>query len=126
MKLLIYIASIVAFGDSLTVAGEETFAGLARLPQVLTDASPNLMILLESGNDILRNKRLRQTKRNLAAMIELAKAQGVEALLIRVPEKRLFSDVAPLYKELVIEYELVFADGLLCKNKYRSDTVYLN
>ena len=148
---------ILAFGDSLTVgvgasqatsypsmlaqlsnrhvvnagvSGEETTAGLKRLPVLLDEVVPNLLLLLEGGNDILRNKNLLQTKQNLAAMIELAQTRGIEVVLIGVPEKKIFSDVHPLYEELAIEYKLVFADDLLSsllrKNKYKSDAVHLN
>ena len=148
---------ILAFGDSLTVgvgtseaysyptvlaqlsdrkvvaagvSGEETTQGIIRLPAVMDEANPNLLILLEGGNDILRNKSLHDTKKNLAAMIELAQARGVQVVLIGVPEKKIFSDVAPLYEELAEQYRLVFSDdllsGLLRDNEYKSDAVHLN
>ncbi len=148
---------ILAFGDSLTVgvgtshensypvvlaqltgrnvisagvSGEETTQGLARLPMVMDEVKPNLLLLLEGGNDILRNKNRHTTKQNLAAMIELAKARQVQVVLIGVPEKKLFSDVAPLYEELAEQYNLVLADDLLSsllrKNQYKSDAVHLN
>ncbi len=148
---------ILAFGDSLTVgvgtsdtysyptvlaeltarkvvgagvSGEETTQGLARLPKVIDEVNPNLLILLEGGNDILRNKSMRNTKQNLAAMIELAQTRKVQVVLIGVPEKKIFSDVAPLYKELAEQYGLVFADdllsGLLRDNEYKFDAVHLN
>lgn len=148
---------ILAFGDSLTVgvgtsdaysyptvlaqlsgrkvvgagvSGEETTQGIIRLPAVMDKTDPNLLILLQGGNDILRNKNLHNTKKNLAAMIELAQARGVQVVLIGVPEKKIFSDVAPLYEELAEQYGLVFADdllsGLLRDNEYKSDAVHLN
>lgn len=148
---------ILAFGDSLTVgvgtseaysypivlselasrqvvsagvSGEETSQGLSRLPDVIDDVSPDLLILLQGGNDILRNRNLQKTKQNLATMIELAQSRGVQVVLIGVPEKKLFSDVAPLYEELAEQYNLVFADdllsGLLRDNEYKSDAVHLN
>ncbi len=148
---------ILAFGDSLTVgvgtsdaysyptvlsqlsgrevvsagvSGEETTQGIIRLPTVMDETNPNLLILLQGGNDILRNKNLHNTKKNLAAMIELALARGVQVVLIGVPEKKIFSDVAPLYEELAEQYGLVFADdllsGLLRDNEYKSDAVHLN
>ncbi len=150
-------ASILAFGDSLTsgygvdqadsypsvlqslsnrqvinagISGETTNEGLRRLPEVLDTTSPGLLLLLEGGNDILRGLNLIQTRRNLAAMIELAEQRGIPVVLIGVPEKKLFSDTAPLYHELAEEYRLVFADDvvahLLRDSRYKSDTIHFN
>lgn len=149
--------TIVAFGDSLTVgvgaaarhsypqvlaqlskrtvidagvSGEETAAGHKRLAKLLEDTAPNLLILLQGGNDILRNRNMQRVKQNLAAMIELAQSKGIDVVLIGVPAKKLFSDAAPLYIELANEYRLVFAEsllsGLLRKSQYKSDPVHLN
>ena len=148
---------IVAFGDSLTVgvgasevssypvvlsalsnrqvisagiSGEETSQGLARLPTVLDEAQPNLVILLEGGNDILRNRNAGTIKNNLAKMIEIIKSQNIDVVLIGVPEKKLFSDVAPLYEELALEHNVVLLNDvlsdLLRNNDYKSDAVHLN
>ncbi|MEM9056833.1 MAG: GDSL-type esterase/lipase family protein [Pseudomonadota bacterium] len=148
---------IVAFGDSLTagvgvaqrdsypsvlaaltgrrvinagVSGEVTAAGLARLPDVLAEHRPNLLVLLEGGNDILRNRDLDATQRQLSAMIALAKAQAVDVVLIGVPEKKLFSSSAPLYKALADEHDVVFdADvvgRLLRSAQYKSDQIHFN
>jgi lysophospholipase L1-like esterase len=149
--------TILAFGDSLTlgvgtteansypavlaqlsgrrvvnagVSGEVTSEGLARLSQVLKRTDPALMILLEGGNDILRNEPPAGIKRNLAAMIELAESRGVEVVLIGVPERSLFSVVAPLYGELAAEHSLVFEGSLLGRllrsPGYKSDAVHFN
>ncbi len=150
-------ATILAFGDSLTqgvgttkqhsypsvlaqlsgrkvvnagISGELTEQGLARLESVIDKNSPDLIILLEGGNDILRNRNLQQTKQNLTAMIALAKQKGVQLVLIGVPQKQLFSDVAPFFKELAEEHKLVF-DGelissLLRKRSNKSDMVHFN
>lgn len=148
---------ILAFGDSLTVgvgaserhsypqvlsmlsgrkvisagvSGEETSEGVKRLPAVLDEVRPNLLILLQGGNDILRNRNLHQAKQNLATMIENADSRDIDVVLIGVPEKKLFSDSAPLYQELADEYALVYSDdilsGLIRKNEYKSDSVHLN
>ena len=150
-------AVILAFGDSLTagigasaangypsvlsqlaernvvnagVSGEETAQGVKRLAGVLKQVNPDLLLLLEGGNDILRNRDLRRTKQNLAAMIELAHSMEIEVVLIGVPEKRLFSSVAPLYEELADQYKIVLIDNLLAsllrKSQYKSDAVHLN
>ena len=150
-------ATILAFGDSLTygkgvnegdsypsvlarltnrevvnagISGELTKDGLARLGDVLAEFNPELLILLEGGNDILRNQNLAKTKQNLASMIELAQAQGIQVVLIGVPEKKLFSNSASLFSELAKQYHLAY-DGeliasLLRSPKYKSDSVHFN
>jgi len=148
---------ILAFGDSLTYgvgskggknypevlsdlaglkvinagkSGETTSQGVLRFQVTLEEYSPELVILLEGGNDILRNYPASETKRNLSAMIEIAQERGVEVVLIGVPKKSLFSDSAPLYENLAVKYDLAF-DGellsdLLRSPKYKSDPIHLN
>ncbi|BES73530.1 arylesterase [Marinobacter nanhaiticus D15-8W] len=148
---------ILAFGDSLTegvgvaeeesypsvlaglsgvriinagLSGETTAEGLARLPSVLDRTQPDLMILLEGGNDILRNHDLTATRDNLARMVEMAQSRDIDVLLVGVPEKKLFSDTAPLYAELAERYELAFDDdvvaSLLRDPNMKSDSVHFN
>ena len=157
LKRLSSEATILTFGDSLTagvgtekqhsypsvlaklsnrkvvnagISGEVTELGLARLGDVIDETNPALMILLEGGNDILRNHNLAKTKKNLASMISLAKQKGVQLVLIGVPKKQIFSDAAPMYKELAEEHKLVFdgklISGLLRKRSYKSDMVHFN
>jgi len=148
---------ILAFGDSLTegvgttkqysyptvlgdlsgrriinsgVSGETSEEGLRRLPSELARISPDLLILIEGGNDILQNLGHADTKENLAAMIELAKSRGVPVVLVGIPEKKLFSSSAPFYKELAEQYQLVF-DGTLIgslqrSSELKSDHVHFN
>ncbi|WP_293267824.1 GDSL-type esterase/lipase family protein [Neptunomonas sp.] len=144
-----YGGSILAFGDSLTlgvgtvqtnsypsilaelsglnvinagISGETTESGLKRLPLELERTSPDLLILIEGGNDILQNKSESAIKANLKKMIELAQSKDISVVLIGVPQKRLFSDSAPLYQELAEEYQLVF-DGTLIGNLIRSPSL---
>lgn len=148
---------ILAFGDSLTsgvgvnpensypsvlsklsgkkvvnagISGEMTKQGLARLAKVFDENNPELMILLEGGNDILRNQNLSETKKNLSAMINLAKQQGVQVVLVGVPKKQLFSDSAPLYLELAEQHKLILESELIAslirKPKFKSDSVHFN
>ncbi|ACV27797.1 arylesterase [Kangiella koreensis] len=150
-------ATIVAFGDSLTegigaskegsypsqlamitglevvnagISGETTDRGLARFEDVLMQYNPELVILLEGGNDILRNHNQNQTKQNLAQMIDIAKQNNVQVLLMGVPEKNLFSSVAGFYDELAEEHQVAYMRGevsdLLKTKKYKSDQIHLN
>lgn len=148
---------ILAFGDSLTagvgtttadsypsileqlcgrrvinagVSGETTAQGVKRLPRLLDEIQPELLLLLEGGNDILRNHDLAQTKDNLAAMIEYAQSMGIQVVLIAVPEKALFSSRAKFYVELADNYQLVLIDGLIADllrtPGHKSDAIHLN
>ena len=148
---------IVAFGDSLTegvgavqehsypsilaklsglnvinagVSGETTGEGLLRLPEVIERYQPSLLILLEGGNDILRNKSATTIQKNLDSMITIALEKGIQVVLIGVPEKRLFSSSAPLYENLAEKYDLVFDSNLiasLMRNpSLKSDSVHFN
>lgn len=141
--------TILAFGDSLTagvgttearsypavlaaltglnvinsgVSGETTDSGLERLPQELDRADPDLLILIEGGNDILQNRSFSEIKTNITGMIELAKSRGIPVVLIGIPQKKLFSDSAPFYEELAAQFQLVF-DGDLIADLQRSPSL---
>ena len=149
--------TILAFGDSLTegrgvspaqsypsvlaslsghpvinggVSGELSRAGRARLPALLAEHRPALVILLEGGNDMLRGSGEVALKANLAAMIEVAQGSGAQVLLVAVPRKSLFADGAPLYGELAEQYGLVLDNDslgeLLRTPGLKSDAVHLN
>ncbi|WP_428036213.1 GDSL-type esterase/lipase family protein [Amphritea sp.] len=148
---------ILAFGDSLTqgvgsrdngdypaqlqqltgrkvinagVSGELSAEGLQRLPALLDQHQPALLILLEGGNDILQNRNKAQLKQNLAQMIEAAQQRQIDIVFIGVPEKALFSNSAPLYQELAEQYQLVFEPAVIAEllrdAQYKSDPVHFN
>ena len=148
---------IVAFGDSLTegvgtnkensypsvlaklsglnvinsgVSGETTSEGLVRLPYVIEEYKPSLLILLEGGNDILQNQSPRTIEQNLEKMILMARNQGIQLVLIGVPEKSLFSSSAPFYNDLAEKYDLVFDSSLIASllrsPSKKSDSIHFN
>jgi lysophospholipase L1-like esterase len=137
---------ILAFGDSLTagvgttsgksypavlgeltglkiinagISGETTDEGLQRLPQELDESVPDLIIILEGGNDFLQDRDASTIKNNIKQMIEISKSRGIQVVLIGVPQKSLLSTCAPLYKELADDFQLVF-DGTLISRLQRS------
>ncbi|GHD80000.1 arylesterase [Vogesella fluminis] len=108
---LAHAARIVVFGDSLSAAyglrpeqgwvrllqqqlgsthqvvnsslsGETTAGGLARLPAVLRQQRPDVLILELGGNDGLRGLPLPAMQDNLSAMVRLAQRAGARVLLI--------------------------------------------
>jgi len=77
-----------------SVSGETTAGGLTRLPNILAAHRPHLTIIELGANDGLRGLPLRQTARNLEAMIDLAKQQGSAVLLVGM---RLPPNYGPAY-----------------------------
>jgi acyl-CoA thioesterase-1 len=65
-----------------SVSGETTAGGLTRLPALLAAHRPRLTILALGANDGLRGLPLTLTARNLEAMIDLARKQGSQTLLV--------------------------------------------
>ena len=148
---------ILAFGDSLTygtgaaaeesypqvlaqmigrevvgagVPGETTIGGLARLPDLLEELRPKIMLLCLGGNHMLRKVDPAVTERNLRAMIDMAKQRGVAVVLIGVPRPGLFSGNAPIYETLAGEYDLPIEDSILkdvlYDNEFKSDPIHPN
>ena len=149
---------VLAFGDSLThgggaraeasypavleeligrrvvragVPGEVTARGLARLPGVLRDSAPDLLVLIHGGNDLLQRRARADIRANLRAMVQLARERGVAVVLIGVPDLGLIlGRSAGFYEELAGELELPY-DGealpaILQQSDLKSDPIHPN
>jgi acyl-CoA thioesterase I len=70
-----------------SISGETTAGGRTRLPALLRQHKPGLVVLELGGNDALRGLPLDESRTNLAAMAQAAKAAGARVLVIgmRVP-----------------------------------------
>ena len=150
-------AVVLAFGDSLTwgtgggengsypdqletlierrvinagVPGEISGAGVKRLPGLLEEYRPQLLILCHGGNDLLRRLDKQQLRENLRQMIEVAQQSGVEVVIIAVPSPGLLIGPPELYAELAAEFKLPFLGETLTEleteRKFKSDAVHLN
>lgn len=150
-------AVILAFGDSLTfgtgaptgrsypdilsgllnlpvinagVPGEISAAGMARLPRLLAEHQPALVILCHGGNDFLRRTDPALVEKNLRAMIEMTRATGAEVLLIGVPALGLTVSTHPLYSRLAENLSTPLNDEIVEKllrdRSLKSDAIHPN
>ena len=150
-------ATILAFGDSLTygsgakrdesypavlsrltglevinagIPGEVTSEGLARLPDVLDDVQPQLMIICHGGNDMLRQQGLQRAEKNLRSMIQLAQQQGVSVVLMAVPKPGVLLSSADFYEVIAEDMQIPFEGDVvadvLSKRSLKSDLIHPN
>jgi len=150
-------AIVLAFGDSLTsgygapagasypaaleqligrkvvnagVPGEVSAAGLARLPTVIEQVQPQLVVLIHGGNDFLRRLDERAAAQNLRAMVRLARERGAGVVLLGVPKPGLLLSAPGFYREVATEFGLPYDDGtladILADNALKSDPIHPN
>ena len=83
-----------------SVSGDTSANGLSRLPTLLADYQPAIVIIELGGNDGLRGLSLKELKSNLTQMVEQSQAAGAQVLIlgVQIPSNygagytRLFSD----------------------------------
>jgi acyl-CoA thioesterase-1 len=70
-----------------SISGETTAGGLARLPRALAREKPAILILELGANDGLRGLPVEAMRKNLDAMIGMARRAGAQVLLVgmRIP-----------------------------------------
>lgn len=150
-------AVIVAFGDSLTrgygakesdsypavlekltgrtvinagITGEESLQGLLRLPEVLENYQPDLLILCHGGNDILRKRDLQTMANNLREMILMANRKKIPVIMLAIPKPGILLSALPVYREIADSMEVLFIEDLISDvlgdGKMKSDAVHPN
>lgn len=151
-------ARVLAFGDSLTrgtgareaesypavlarrigrtvvnagIPGELSAEGRARLPGVLDETRPDLLVLLHGGNDILRGRDRDALRANLRAMVDAARQRDVPVVLVGVPDRSLLSlDTAEVYRTLAERFNVPLVDeavaDILSESELRSDRIHPN
>ena len=65
-----------------SISGDTTAGGLARLPALLREKKPDVVVIELGGNDALRGLPLDATRANLVAMTRLAKAAGAKIVIV--------------------------------------------
>ena len=150
-------AVVLAFGDSLTfgtgaspgesypavlergigrkvvnagVPGETSARGLERLPEVLDEVKPRLLILCHGGNDFLQRQDEAAAAANVRAMIRMARAKGIGVVLLATPKPGLPPSIPAFYGEIAAAEGIAFEEGairsVLFDNRLKSDLVHPN
>jgi len=65
-----------------SISGDTTSGGLSRLPPLLAQHQPQLVVIELGGNDALRGLPLATTQNNLTAIVKACQAQGAKVLLL--------------------------------------------
>jgi acyl-CoA thioesterase I len=65
-----------------SISGDTTSGGRSRLPALLAQHQPSLVIVELGANDALRGLPVAMTQDNLQAMVQAAKAAGAKVLLV--------------------------------------------
>jgi acyl-CoA thioesterase I len=156
-------ASVLALGDSITwgtgattdtsypatlatltgwrvvnagVPGDTSAGALARLPTLLRQHSPRLVLVSIGGNDFLRRVPTAETHANVRSICQLATAAGAQVLLVSVPQASVMAALGlslsdhPMYEEVSTELNLpLHASGwaqVLGDSALRSDPIHAN
>jgi acyl-CoA thioesterase-1 len=151
-------AVILAFGDSLTygtgasglkdypnilaeltslkvinegVPGEISSEGLKRLPALLDEYQPKLLILIHGGNDMLRKIPPEQTADHLNKMVEEAASRHIDVVMLGVPQPNLWMLASADFYQRIAEDRNVPVDlntlpDILGNNNLKSDMIHPN
>ena len=68
--------------QNASISGDTTSGGQARLPALLQQHKPAIVIIELGGNDALRGLPLASSRANLKAMVQAAKSAGAKVLLL--------------------------------------------
>jgi acyl-CoA hydrolase len=116
--------------------GDTSEGGLNRLPRLLQEHSPKLLLVELGGNDFLRHIPRQSTASNLKAILAQSRVHGIPAVLLAVPRPNLLGAAVgslsddSIYEEIASETDTpiignVLSD-VLAKNSLKSDPIHPN
>jgi acyl-CoA thioesterase I len=118
------------------VPGDTAAQAAERLPPLLSEHKPALVIVSAGGNDFLRRVPAAETEAALRSAIQLARDAAAQVLLVAVPQPSIGAALGtglsdhPLYAQLADELKLpLHANGwaqVLGDQKLRSDQIHAN
>jgi len=151
-------AVILSFGDSLTfgtgasrgadypsilsalsshevinagIPGEISSEGLNRLDSLLDEYSPEVLILIHGGNDMIRKISQQKTSHNLKQMIALANQRNIHVIMLGVPKPSLFLlNSSAFYQQVAqaknVPIDLETLPEILSNKQLKSDPIHPN
>ena len=118
------------------VPGDTSQGALARLPELLQQHAPALVLVSIGGNDFLRRLPVAETRARVRDICRQAAAGGAQVLLVAIPELSVLAAAArslgdhPLYEEVASELGIPLYAGawarVLGDPALRSDAVHAN
>jgi acyl-CoA thioesterase-1 len=128
---------IAATVVNASISGDTTSGGRSRLPALLAQHKPGIVILELGGNDALRGLPLAMTRDNLDVMAKAAKAAGAKVLIagMQLPPNYgrkygeefagLFADVAKAENAAFVPFLLKgVADGPQADSMFQADRIH--
>jgi lysophospholipase L1-like esterase len=155
-------ATVLALGDSLTsgvgagtdsaypavlqrltgwkvtnagISGDTSTGALQRLPGLLRQHRPALVIVSIGGNDFLRRQSADATRSNVRKICADAQASGAQVLLVAIPELTLLATMGRLsdhamFEEIASDLRIPLHgkgwSGVLADASLRSDQIHAN
>ncbi|MDZ4252055.1 MAG: arylesterase [Sulfuritalea sp.] len=118
------------------ISGNTSAQALERLPALLDEHQPQLVLVSLGGNDMLRKLSQAQTVANLGRMLDLVKDRGASAVLLATPKPSIagavFNSLSPadFYAEVAKDKKVpLIADALpevLSDTALKSDQLHPN
>ena len=118
------------------VSGNTSAQALDRLPALLDEHTPALVLVTLGGNDMLRRLPQGQTATNLGQILDLAKARNAKAILLATPKPSIAGAVfnnlsaADFYRQVAKEHQVPLIEDamaeVLSDIKLKSDQLHPN
>jgi acyl-CoA thioesterase-1 len=119
-----------------SISGETSSGGLTRLPSLLNQKKPGVVVIELGANDALRGLAITQTEINLRKMIQISKKSGAKVLLcgIQIPSnygQAYTKQFKQLYPQLAnqerVELLPFFLEGVATKPElFQADRLHPN
>jgi acyl-CoA thioesterase-1 len=120
-----------------SISGDTTSGGRSRLPALLAQHKPQIVLIELGGNDALRGLPLKTSQDNLEAMVKAAQSQGAKVLLLgmQVPPNygpqyaaefsAMYAEVAKRHKTALVPFFLKgVADAENADALFQSDRIH--